>query len=202
MESESETAAPVSQLLEEALDGEVATVGDLVDRTAEGGFALLLLLLTLPMLVPALPPGAPAGIGVLLTLLGIQMLAGRKTPLLPERIRRIVLPSSAHRLLRARGLVVLRRLESMTRVRPPASRGRLAEGVAGSTVLTMGAVMVLPIPFMNLPPALAVMMVALGISGRDGRFLWIGVGAAATILLGLAGAVAGMVWWGQQWFGR
>lgn len=196
-----DTAPPVSRLLEDALSGDAPTVGELVDRTSGGGFAVVLMLLTLPMLIPTLPPGLPAGIGVLLVLVGAQMVAGRETPLLPERVRRVAVPASARRLLCGRGLVVLRRLEALTRVRGPITHGLLARFAGGATVFAMGLVMVLPIPAMNTPPALAVLTLSLGIAGRDGRFLVIGIAAGLLIVLGLAGAVVAMWWFGRGFFG-
>jgi hypothetical protein len=200
MDAPADPTKPVSLLLEEALAAETPTVGELVDRTAEGGFAVVLALLTLPMLLP-LPPGLPAAIGIMLTLAGAQMAAGRRTPLLPERVRRIVVPQSARRVLAGRALVVLRRLESITRVRPPATDGPMARIAGGSTVLAMGLVMALPIPFLNTPPAMAVLLVALGLSGRDGRFLVFGAVAGLLIATGLAAVFAAMWWWGKSWFG-
>ena len=200
MDAPADPTKPVSLLLEEALAAEAPTVGELVDRTAEGGFAVVLALLTLPMLLP-LPPGLPAAIGIMLTLAGAQMAAGRRTPLLPERVRRIVVPQSARRVLAGRALVVLRRLESITRTRPPSTDGRMARIAGGSTVLAMGLVMALPIPFLNTPPAMAVLLVALGMSGRDGRFLVFGAMAGLLITTGLAAVLAAMWWWGKSWFG-
>jgi len=201
MDTDSATSEPVSRLLEDVLSVESPTVGELVDRTSAGGFAVVLMLLTLPMLIPTLPPGLPAGIGLLLVLVGAQMVAGRQTPLLPERVRRVTVPASARRLLAGRGLVVLRRLEALTRIRGPITHGLLARFAGGATVFAMGLVMVLPIPAMNTPPALAVLMVSLGIAGRDGRFLVYGITAGLVIVLGLIGVFGAMWWFGRGLFG-
>jgi hypothetical protein len=201
MGSDNDAEIPVSRLLEDALSVDAPTVGDLVDRTSSGGFALVLLLLTMPMLIPTLPPGLPSAIGALLVSMGLQMVAGRQTPLLPPRVRRVAVPASARRLLAGRALVVLRRMEAFTRLRRPDTHGALARYAGGATVVAMGLVMVLPIPAMNTPPALAVLLVALGISGRDGRFLLYGITAGAFIVLGLVGAVGAMWWFGRGFFG-
>lgn len=69
-------------------DADGVTVGEIADRTADRGYGLLLVLLALPTLIPVLPPGASALVGLLATLIGAQLLISLPRPWLPGRIRR------------------------------------------------------------------------------------------------------------------
>jgi hypothetical protein len=63
----------------------------------------------------------------------------------------------------------------------------------------MGAIVVLPIPFGNLLPALAVMLIGLGLVFRDGVAVVLGLASAGLALFVTAGLMM-MAWaWATQW---
>jgi len=168
-----------------ALATDRPTVGGLVDAVEEGGMAIACLLFAAPLVVP-LPPFASASLGAALAVLGAQWLAGRERPMLPARLRAVPLPATLCRLLRVRGVAWLRGLEDRMRRRPPRTDTVLARTLSGAAVLACGIVMALPIPFMNTPPAFAVALVALGMSGGDGRWWFAGIALALAMLVGLS----------------
>src|SRR3712207_4696734 len=61
------------------------SLGDLRDRLDERGFGLMILILSIPCLVPFLY-GVPQALGVPILLLAGQVLIGREEPWLPEGI--------------------------------------------------------------------------------------------------------------------
>src|SRR2546422_654223 len=76
----------LSAIIAETLDDEVVTLGALADRAARHGFGLLMIVLSLPTLFPALPPGLAPFVGFLYVVLAAQMLIGLERPWLPARV--------------------------------------------------------------------------------------------------------------------
>lgn len=66
----------------------------------------------------------------------------------------------------------------------------------------MAVIVLLPIPFGNVLPALAMMLIGLGLVFRDGVAIVLGLTTAGLALLMTAGLVS-MVWvWGGEWITR
>src|SRR2546430_3512509 len=76
---------PLSAIIAEMLGSQVVTVGEVADRVAQRGFGLIMIVLALPTMIPVLPPGSAALIGLLYILLAAQMLIGQQRPWLPGR---------------------------------------------------------------------------------------------------------------------
>src|SRR5207249_220058 len=120
---------PLSAIIAEMLGSQVVTVGEVADRVAQRGFGLMMSVLALPTMIPVLPPGSAAFIGLLYILLAVQMLIGMREPWLPARVRNYRLTSGTMQMLRERGIPLLRRMERLTRQRgqwvPDASTARI-----------------------------------------------------------------------------
>jgi hypothetical protein len=179
-------------------------LGQLADRFGMAGAGAILLLLSVPAFLPIpLPTGIPAGFAM--ALLGAQIALGARRPWLPGWARRLRLSRAqvAHGLARLLGL--MRRAGLRLRRRLPAAVG--ADGaprpLPGLALIACGLVIVLPIPFGNQLPSLAVAAIGLGLMRRDGAFILVGYGltlgtAAWTAGLlamvgGLAGGLAGLL---------
>jgi len=63
----------------------------------------------------------------------------------------------------------------------------------GLVCLLLAIVLVLPIPLGNIPPALAISMMALGILERDGLWVLAGLAAASASTVVVSGVVVAMV---------
>jgi hypothetical protein len=59
------------------------------------------------------------------------------------------------------------------------------ERVIGLVCLYLAILLLLPIPFVNFPPALCLVLIALGMVQRDGLLAAIGLGATAVMTLSL-----------------
>ncbi len=174
---------PLSEILADTIADEVVTLGEVVDRLGWRGFGLIMIVLALPTLIPVLPPGSAATIGALYILLSLQVLIGRDEPWLPRRARRFRLSARAVAALRQRGVPFLRRLERFSRPRAVWWDDRvLSRGVAG-LVLIFGVILLLPLPFLNTLPALAVLILGMGLLNRDGVFLLVGLLLAVAVVL-------------------
>jgi hypothetical protein len=157
-------------------------LGDLLDQTAERGFGLLMLLLGLPMLIPVLPPGSSTVVGPIYAVFAIQMLRGSGRPWLPAPLRDRVLSPRAVQLLRDRGLPMVRAVERWSRPRGFWPGERVGVRIVAVATLLMGLILLGPFPFLNTPPAVAVMLLGVALLNRDVVFLLAGLAVAAASL--------------------
>ena len=170
-------------LLNELTEDETITLGELRDRLARRGFGLLMILLALPTLIPVLPPGSAAFIGFLYILLSLQMLFGKDEPWLPKRLNRYRLSTRTIAALRTRGIPFLRRVERFSRPRPLLLDERIVSRGVAFVVLVLGIVLLSPLPFLNTLPALAVLLMGIGLLNRDGVFIAAGLLLTTVVLL-------------------
>lgn len=169
-------------------------LGEVTAELWDRGFAPLMVICALPNVLPILP-GSSFFFGIPLILVSWQLLLGRARVWLPRFAETRSVERAAWRSGMARARPWLQWLERLARPRFwPASR-RLAERIAGAASLVMSIFLFLPIPFANTMPALSIILIALGVSERDG--VWLGAGLAlsavsSAIVAGiyLAGAAA------------
>jgi len=170
--------ARLSEILQSALSvnrGGHITVGELMSRIAERSYGMLLVLLALPTLIPVLPPGSAATIGLIYTIIGFQMLIGKKYPWLPERARNYRLSEKIVFKLRERGVSLFRVLERFTNSRWLLFGTDVMLRLVALPVILMGIILFTPLPFMNTVPALSVLLLGIGLLNKDGIFLLAGL---------------------------
>lgn len=161
------------------------SVGEVTAALGERGFALLLLVFTLPNAVPLpAPPGTSAVLAVPLILVAAQMVLGFERPRLPGWLTRLSIPAERLARIVERARPVLEALERRLRPRQSALCGSRAEPLMGLACLVLGLVVSLPIPMGNAPVAWALLVLALGLLERDGL----------CVLAGLAAGCAAVCW--------
>lgn len=80
---------------------------------------------------------------------------------------------------RATPLMMLRRTEKLTRPRWLILTGEVADSLIGIACILLAIMMALPVPLGDMLPGLAIVLMALGITQRDGLFILLGaIGAA------------------------
>ena len=152
------------------------TVGALVDKAEEGGFGFLVGVLTL-IAIPFVGLSTP--FGLVIALLGIQLMVGLHHPWLPARARRRKL--SMTMLDRVLGILA-RRTRWLTRL----SRRRwelvIQPRLIGLCIVLLALGLALPLPFpgSNLIFLIPLFIYAVGILERDG--LWIVLGHVGTLI--------------------
>ena len=157
----------------------------------------LLLLLAMPCLLPV--PGVGTLLGLGMAALAVAMWRGRAAPCLPQRVAELELPRHwARRVLEglasAYALAGRHARTRLSHLAGPTWRSAVAVAVG-----LMAIIVVLPIPFGNLLPALALMLLGLGLVFRDGVAVVAGLAGAALALSVTAGLMA-MTWiWGSEW---
>ncbi len=155
------------------------TVGDLLASLRTRAFGLSLILFGLPNLLPI--PGLPILTGIILALLAIQIVVGRDVPWLPARIAGAKLPRERLHSVVARTLPLLRWIERVTKPRFALASGPTARRVVGLTVLVLAVLLIiLPIPWIgSMPQGLALCVLGLGLTERDGVLVTAGFVLAA-----------------------
>ncbi|MCG5243477.1 exopolysaccharide biosynthesis protein [Azospirillum doebereinerae] len=179
------------------------TLGAIMALLGDRAFGALLLILSIPNILPV--PGLSTATGVPMILIGAQMAAGRAGPWLPRRMAAVTLDRDAFLSVMRRAKPWAERVERHLRERLPQLAGPTAERLLGLAVVVLAVILALPIVFGNQPPAFAIALIALGLIERDGAFVLAGLIAGllaiaimAAVLLGLEQG-ATMVW--HQLFG-
>ena len=180
----------IESVLAEAGDRAVS-LGEIIDRTEDRGFGVLMTILGLPMLIPVLPPGSSTVVGPIYAVFAIQMLRGSRRPWVPKRFRDRLLSRQAVEILRKRGLPIIRTAERWSRPRGVWLGERLTLRVVGLVTLLMGLILLGPFPFLNTLPAVSVMLLGTSLINRDVLFLLAGLvlGGASVGFLGLSTGV-------------
>jgi hypothetical protein len=181
-------AERVSDQLERWLEGEQPkTLGSLIDLFDARGFAIVFVLL---MALPALPlptGGATHVLEVIVMLLALELIVGRREIWLPARWKRMDLAGSSRQKAINALLKRIRWLERFSRPRGRWLFGhRLSGMVFGLAVLALTVTAFLAPPFSGLDtlPSLGVVVLALGVLLEDFAL------AAAGLVIGALGVVA------------
>lgn len=152
------------------------TVGDILDRITHQSFGIFLIVLALPSALPLPAPGYSIPFGLVLVLVGLQMIAKRETPWFPERLRKRKMKSGPNSRL-VRGMV--KALALMEKVVRPRLRfiyqTPLAYRLMGGIVTSCGISMCIPIPLTNTMPALGIFLLGIGLLEEDGIVTLLGM---------------------------
>jgi len=175
------------------LDEQPVTLGALALAHGPALPGSLLVLVSAPCALPI--PGVGNVLGVTMMVMALAMWRGRDWAVLPSRVARLEISARAARrvllflahVYRQAGRLSRERLCHLTVVQ---RRTWIAPKVA-----LMGAVIFLPLPFGNVLPALAIVVLGVGIAFRDGLAVVSAVGLAlASVAYAAAVAVGAWAW--------
>lgn len=178
-------------------DGRALPIGRVLASMEERGYALALLFLAFPFVLPIPSLGMSAPIGFFLALTGLALVRGG-TPSFPDFLQRREIAYPALRAV-ARALDRARRVSG--RFVRPRLRGALSGPALSAVGLSLcGAALVLalpiPLPLSNFFPAAAILMLALGLLEGDGLLVIAGhvvtVGLCAGLYLAWGAALMGV----------
>lgn len=174
-------ARKLSEILQDMMQdaaGDRISIGDLL-RALEGrAVGALLLVFAFPNVLPS-PPGLAGILGLPLIYLATQLMLGR-TPWLPPFIANRSITRLTFDTLVTRAIPWIARAERMLKhrfwplVSPPAQR------LVGALCLFLSLVLILPIPFGNMLPSIAICILGLALLERDG--VWIVAGCIAAVI--------------------
>lgn len=172
----------------EGLDGRDCTLGELSEAFGEKGFGMLLLLLAFPAALPIPAPGYATPFGILMIVLGSQMLRGYTTPQLPEKMNKRVLKYSLLDFSLKNGASLFRLVEFFVKPRLENQVTKLYR-VMGLIIIFMAAFMTLPIPLTNTAPSFVIFVMAASLLEKDGLSLIAGIILTPAALIIAGGAI-------------
>ncbi len=147
-------------------------VGELLDGMSGRGFGFLLVALSLPAAFPLPAVGYSAPFALLIIGLALQIVAGRSSPFLPQRVRNKNISARMVAFLQKRGIPFLRRIEIFSKPRLERLCERRPFGfLVGIVILVTALVMLMPIPGTNTLFGLAILLMGFGLANNDGLFI-------------------------------
>ena len=184
------------QLYRQSLQHEQVSFGTIAVALGDNCFPLLLIILALLNIGLAPIPGQSIILGPPMLVIAGQWCLGRHTLWLPALIEHRGLKASHVRLGFRSAMRWLLRLEAVCKPRATHLITPPSLILAKAVQLLLVIAIVLPIPFANIPPAIAVIMIAIGELEEDGYMLWVGIIAGlliagAIIMLGML-AISGI----------
>ncbi|MBK4216688.1 exopolysaccharide biosynthesis protein [Paracoccus caeni] len=185
---------PISSLIEELprqTTGERIAIGDLVLWFEDRATLALMLIFGILNILPN-PPGSSVVLGLPMLYLSAAMLLDRQ-PWFPRIVMDRGISASLFQTLAYRGTPYLRRCEQLLRPR----REQLSQGWAfrfsGLLCLILSIILILPIPFGNIPPAACMTFLVLALAMRDGISILLGWFLSLVCIILMSGVVAASV---------
>ena len=185
---------PLSEILRALADdqsNERISIGDLLKALGDRAIGALLFIFAFPNVLP-MPPGTSAVLGAPLIFLAAQLAFNLK-PWLPAIIAKRSMSRHDFQTLIGRIGPWLDRAEKLLRPRASALALPPMEYAVGFICLLLAVVVVLPIPFGNMLPALAISMLALGVLERDGYWVLAGLATAVASAVIVSGVIFALV---------
>jgi hypothetical protein len=183
---------PGSRLLEDLLHQappDCFTLGWLISNLQQRSFGIVVLLLGV---IAATPIGSTVP-GLMLAVVALQMIAGRRELVFPQFITARSLPTRYLFRVGKHAIPVMRYLEKAVHPRWPTAF-EAAKHFVGVMILLLTAVLLLtPVPLSNIAPATVIALISLAYLEEDGLLLCSAFLAAAVLISVASAAVWGTI---------
>ncbi len=183
----------ILRLLLEKNKEESLTVQKILGSMGTSSFGTSLMVFAVPEVLPIPIPGLFAIVVIPTAIISAQMAMGKKEITLPKWVLKRSVPrkplAGAIRAI----LPILEKLERAVKPRWKWMTSRAAKRFLGAFILFLAGLMALPVPGTNMPLAIAIFVIALGLVEKDGAMITAGIliGLASMALLG--GIFAGLM---------
>jgi hypothetical protein len=155
---------------------------ELLKYLGERGLLMLILILTVPFLLPVSIPGTGVPFGLVISLIAMGIVTNR-APWLPDRLMSRRLSADKWKTILNRGAQIFLRIEKWTHPRLLILTHGITINRFNGILIIVGALLLmapLPVPMTNLPPAYGVLFLTLGSIERDGYLI---IAGYLTVLL-------------------
>lgn len=179
----------VLDLMDDKAQGEKLTVGAIMEAFGSRGFGPLLLAAALIELLPTGGiPGVPTFVAILVILFASQLVWGRNTPWLPKKLRSKGFKRASFNKARDKIKPLTRKLDVLIKPRLSVFVTPVAARVVGIICILLALTMppLEIVPMAGYIPAVAVALLAVGLSGHDGLIVLLG-SIVGVLGIGLAG---------------
>ncbi len=183
---------PLQSVLEQVaatLDGGASVdLKTVVEAFGNRSFGPIMILCGLCMMTPlGALPGIPPAFGVIVIVFALQLLFRRKTPWMPEILRKVKIP--ADKLLKVQKKVqpVLAKIDGVIRPRLKwAATGPMQVLISVfAIILSLTFFPLGMLPFGVVAPATIILLFGLGITARDGVLTLLGLGLSLGVFIGV-----------------
>jgi hypothetical protein len=198
VDMKSATPTRTSTLLRDfagAVARERVTVGEIVTALGDRGLGVLIAIFAIPNMIPSAVPLGNTVFGVFPLIFAVHLIFGYDRLMLPRFIADRSISASSFKALVPRVAAVLSWFERLLKPRFPGVTGLNLERVVGVICAVLALITMIPIPFAHNLPALALVLIGLGLIERDGLAIVIGaaIGVVGTVLYGLV--LVGLASW-------
>ncbi|GGX74183.1 hypothetical protein GCM10011309_25400 [Litorimonas cladophorae] len=179
----------VMDLIEVAMDGKDSVdLKTVVEAFGNRAFGPVMVLCGLCMMTPlGALPGIPPAFGVIVMVFALQLLFRRRTPWMPEILRKVKIPSKKLSAVQTKVRPVLAKIDGI--ISP-----RFSWAVTGPAQVVVSLVAIIlsltffplgMVPFGVVAPAAIVLLLGLGITARDGLLILIGLSLSLGVFIGV-----------------
>lgn len=177
----------------DAIGGDRVTLRELLSLVGEQGLLVFCAILATPFLIPVSLPFASTVLGLPMMLIGIAVTLNR-VPWLPDWLVERGLPSTSVRHSIEHAVKLADRFEHLSRPRLLRLTATPMHNTINGVILIVAVVVLMAplpfVPFANTLPAVAVILLCLGMAERDGAMILIGYAMS----LFSAAYVIGLLW--------
>lgn len=162
-----------------------STVGEVIEQFHENGFALILILFSLPVAIPLpYPPGFTTLFALPLFVLSWQMMRGYHNIKMPNFISKYEVQNVTLAKIATKMIPILEWFEKYLKKRYSFAESVYCEQLVGLLSFIFAFAIAIPLPMTNSIPAWGITIMALGLLKRDGLVIFCGsiVGAVGTII--------------------
>lgn len=175
--------------IEDRIDGDYLTAGDMVEAMSHRGFGPMLLVPALLVLLPTgAIPGVPSAMAIVIMFTAGQLIFGKKHPWLPKKVRQMRIERQKYETAYRYAVPVTRRIDRLLYPRLTVLAKEPAPRLIAALCFALSLFMI-PLellPFAAAVPAIAIAFMGLGLSVRDGALILIGL----TVAVGGLGSLA------------
>ena len=166
---------------------ERVTVGEIVGALGDRGLGVLIAIFAIPNMLPAAVPFGNVVVGIFPLIFAVHLACGLDRLMLPAFIANRSISAKSLRTLVPRIADVLSWFERLLKPRFPGVTGPYIERTVGVVCVVLALITMVPIPFAHNLPALALVLIGLGLIERDGLAILIGaaIGMIGTVVYGL-----------------
>jgi hypothetical protein len=152
-------------------DSKMIHLGYLIEQFKGRSFGGLLLILSILALLPIVSFIA----GIIIMLVGLQMLLGVTIPILPTFVMQQKVNKRSFESFVDKVIPWLIRSEKYIRPRWFFFAHTISQRLLGCLIFLLALVSLMPLPFSNMPPSMALILISLGILERDGVLISLGI---------------------------
>ena len=145
------------------------TIGEIFDSLGSESYGFSILILSLPSALPIPAGGFSTPLGIVIALLGLQMIFRRSSPWLPQKaLNTTVKPEFAKKMFSSCNWF----LKKVERFICPRYNFAITSTFTGVVIFLLAFIMALPIPLTNTAPAMVLFLISISMIENDG-LLWL-----------------------------